>query len=230
MSTNANKWFDFSEPDVRVAWSSIVPVAFVVLLSISFIPLPAPLSKILDYIKTPFRTYLTLPEAEAYAEGNTPTGESPTKSAAPIWFTLFLTWTALLELAFWIGLATYKLATASDGREDIKYAVLALLKAFSWLYASIKPVLRPTATPPYDLFCLYIIQFITGDLELGGILFDHYVFGLSLPGKFVVAAHVTNIVIIVVLIIIVLSRPMGIPSERVDPSEIVRFVIFGIFV
>lgn len=209
---------EFSDPCIRSAWSSLLPAAFVVLLCVTSLPLPTPLRKITKVIKSPFTSFLTLPEAEAYDEGKVPTGELTGKPSASLWLTLALSWTALLETVAWVGIGCFKL---SGGDGSIWEAWQAIILAFSWLYASAKPVVSPSATPPFDLVALYIVQLGVGILMLGGIVFDHNIYGVPLPGTAVIVARSVNLAAVVGLLLLLFNMPLAIPSERVDVDQIV---------
>lgn len=213
--------FELSSPCIRDSWAALVPCAFVFLVCITIIPPPAIIRRVLDVLKTPFRPFLTLREAEILNTGekieNVPQDEA---SAVPLWRTLVLSLIALTETLAWLALGSYHLVIAP---EDIWSDLRPFAIALSWLYATCRPVICPTATPPFDLFAFYFLR-VAGDvLSFGGELYDHTVMGDPLPAKWVIAFQVVNLVAGVVLLLVVLSMPLDVPSSRVNPEDIVSY-------
>ncbi|KAI0050163.1 multidrug resistance-associated ABC transporter [Auriscalpium vulgare] len=225
---------DLENACVRTFWSTVIPGAFVFLLCVASIPLPAWLFNFIRPVTKLFRTYLTLTEAEALdtsAEAGDPvlldedtSSPSPelSRDAAPVlWKTLVLAWVALLETLVWLAVGLFYLI--QGGNETI-FILSPFIAALAWLYATVRPVLHPKPTPSYDLFSLYAVFFGVEVLSTGGILYDKGVQGIPLPPTAIFAAHVANLTALVILIATVLSMPINIPSERVDESEIGKSV------
>lgn len=211
--------FDWADPCVRATWSAIAPAVLVAVFAIHRIPLPGPLKKVTGIFKSPFKRFLTLSEAEQLDTGEDGAGErNDERKKAPLWLTLVLSWTALLETVAWMVVAAYKLTIDDD--VDVWEAWRAVLLAFSWLYASIKPIFKPKTTPHYDLFALYIVHILGAILVFGGVFFDHDVFGDPLPKKHVIALYALNLVAVASLLLITLSRPLAVPSAKVNKEEI----------
>jgi hypothetical protein len=165
-------------------------------------------------IKAQIKQFLTLSEAEALDSSP----ESPSHSRpihVPLWRTMVLSFTALVLTLVWLSYACYALLASSSPMG--KHAVLISL---TWLYATIYPILRPSPTPPYSLFTLYILHFIGGVLLLGGVLYDASISGVPADAT-AVFALVVNLLAIIGLLSIVLAMPVGIPSDNVDVTEIV---------
>lgn len=219
--------FDFRDSCVRRSWTALAPVALVFALCIVSLPVPGPARWIIGVLKSPFNTYLTLHEAEALAASAAPSDKvnedisysNETLVAVPLWRTVVLSWISLLQTLVWLGVGSFLLM---DERTAVWAAICPMLVAASWLYATARPVLRPTATPPYDLFCLFIIQLISAILLLGGVLFDHNASGSPLPPTFVILGLVANLVAVLVLVVVVINMPVGVPSEHVKKEEIVN--------
>ncbi|PPQ62804.1 hypothetical protein CVT24_000498 [Panaeolus cyanescens] len=214
---------DIQSPCVRAAWASILPAAFVFVLCIFSIPVPAPVRKLFAVLGAPFKTYITLHEAEALdlsavkeneSEDVETTIEVPT--VVPLWRTLLFVFLSLLQCIIWIADGSFQLYT----QEDMVQGSLCFLAALSWLYSAIRPIARPVATPPYDVFTLYIILLAASTLQIGGILFDHSMFGYPLPSTLHTVALISNLFTLVLLLSVILSMPLSIPSGLVDKSQI----------
>jgi hypothetical protein len=136
----------------------------------------------------------------------------------PLWRTVVLSFLAILESFIWISYGAYE---AYDGEAIILRNFLPFLVAFSWIYAAIRPITRPTATPPYDLLTLYLILFAGSLLQIGGFIFDYGVFGIPFPSTVGLVGQVGNMIVILVLLSIIVRMPVAIPSSRVDRKEIV---------
>lgn len=217
---------DFQSSCVRAAWASILPATFVFALCILSIPIPAPVKKLLTVLGAPFQTYLTLHEAEALdvnarkdTDNEDPETSVEVSSFVPLWRTLIFVFLGVLQTICWIADGSFQLYIQSVDRVQ---GFLCFLVALCWLYTAIRPVARPVATPPYDLFALYLILFATTILQIGGVLFDHSVLGYPLPSTLHTVALMSNLVILVLLISLILSMPLSVPSSLVDKSQIVR--------
>lgn len=203
-----------------------MPALFVCILCIGQTPIPSPVSNALKFFRTPFDSFITLAEAESInAEGSSVDAYSKKKINAPAWFTILLSSMALLETVFWMGLTSFLLAAANDDENYGQYPLWVALKVLSWIYASIKPIIQPTATTPYDLFVIYIVQFVVAVVDIGEIIFDHYVYDILLPSGLVITLHIVNISISVLSLVLVLSQPLAIPADYIPRNEIVSLEI-----
>ncbi|GLB44359.1 putative ABC transporter transmembrane region [Lyophyllum shimeji] len=226
---NEGGLFDFRDPCVRSSWSSILPAVFVFCLCLFSIPLPAPAQKVFDVLTRPFRTYLTLDEAEALdteaAAGDTVNSDEdsnlkPDATAGPqvpLWRTLVFVLTGLAETLCWLAYGSYRLI---ESPSDTWGAVRTFLVAGSWLYTVFRPIVRPQATPPSDLFALYVVLFVGALLQIGGVVYDHEVFGDSWPSGAVLVALSGNLAAVGALLTVVLNMPLAVPSKRVPRAEI----------
>ncbi|KII83783.1 hypothetical protein PLICRDRAFT_702353 [Plicaturopsis crispa FD-325 SS-3] len=212
--------FDFRDACVRSTWAAFFPAVLVALFCISSVPLPLPkpIRGFVDSIKAPFRTFLTLPEAEALDEDNGDVLPEQTKAVTPLWRTVVLSWIALVEALIWLAIGSFNLITRTEN-DSVWSGVLPILTAVSWLYAAARPVWRPAPTPPYDLFALYCVHLVFGVLLLGGVLFDRQ-FGVPLPGTIRVVGMALNLAAIVGLLSVVLMMPLAIPSSKVKKEDI----------
>lgn len=232
--------------------SAIVPVAiifFVLVVRFPRIPhwTPKPIRSILRWFITPFEGFLDLAEAEAYLDDGSskiPIAPGPgdseperdagkeSKSLAPFWVVVSLSSIAMSEVTAWLAIGVYRLAILGidpDGDASLG-AWGAFVLALTWLYAAVVPFARLSSTPtaPMDLFSLYIAHFLGAVLVLGGVLFDVSVgrFDRVSYGNLTLAAYVLNFGAVVSLMVVTLSRPVGIPSARIDRSEIVSGWVF----
>ena len=212
---------DWTDPCVRSTWSALAPAALVIAFCRWHIPTPAPFRKITGFIKSPFESFLTLPEAEAYdaddekQTSSNSSGEEQKEKKAPFWLTAVLVGAALLEVGAWLAVAVYLFVL--DGRDE---AWRGLVMAAVWLYAALKPALVSRPTPHYDIFALYIVSFLGSILVLGGSLYTHKVLFSPLPSRFVLAAYIANTLLISILLLVELSRPLTLPSARVKQEDI----------
>ncbi|KAF9459383.1 multidrug resistance-associated ABC transporter [Collybia nuda] len=224
--------FDFRDPCVRSSWSAIIPATFVVLLCFFSLPVPRPLRKLFGIIKSPFEQYLTLHEAEALdldssAEDKVVADEDvgvtriEVPNVVPLWRAVVFAFLGLLETLCWMSYGSFRFINDSN---NVWGGLQAFLIAGAWLYTVLRPIVRPTATPPFDLFAVYCVQLMAGVLLVGGFLFDYSVAGVPLPPTIVIFALSANLVILAALLMVVLNMPLAIPSNRVKKEDIGRIV------
>ncbi|KAH8103640.1 hypothetical protein DFH11DRAFT_1734778 [Phellopilus nigrolimitatus] len=84
--------------------------------------------------------------------------------------------------------------TRARSRSPPKASVQSL-SYFTWLYVAVKPLVKPTSTPPYDVFALFLVLFVDAILMLGGMFFVHCVSGDALPSWLMVAAYALNLLL-----------------------------------
>jgi hypothetical protein len=216
----------------RSFWGALVPAAFVFLLSVVTIPLPTWLSNLIRPIKEPFSPFLTLQEAEAldaaaFAETKVALGEGGQGEADSVaehvesrhfWKSLLLSWFALIETLVWLGIASF---TIIQDEGNPVYVASAFVLALTWLFATMRPIVRPKLTPPYDLFTLYLIYTVFEIVSLGTFAHDHHAYGTPLPSSLIFTAHILNLCVLFILVAIVLSMPISVPSSRVEKAKIV---------
>ena len=212
--------FDFQSQCVREIWGSFLPAGLVLFLCFLSIPIP----HALDILCSPFKTYLTPHEAEAL-DGNTDKissqddmGESV--EPVPLWRTVVFVFVGIIQCITWIAHGSYRLY--NDPR-DVFGGVLPFLVAIAWLYTIIRPITYPISTSPFDLFSIYLVLFCVGSLRIGGILFDHNVFGSPWPSPITLAALSANLLALLVLLIVVLNTPLALPSNRINKKDIVSY-------
>ena len=208
--------FDFRNQCVQEIWGSFLPAGLILVLCFLSIPIP----HALDIFCSPFKTYLTLHEAEAL-DGNIDKISSPgdmedSVETVPLWRNMVFVFVGVIQCLSWITHGSYRLY--NDPR-DVFGGVLPFLVAIAWLYTIIRPIRHPIATSPFDLFSVYFILFCVGSLRIGGILFDHNVFGS--PITLQVVALSANLLALLVLLIVVLNIPLALPSNRINKKDIV---------
>jgi hypothetical protein len=218
---------DFSY--ARSFWGALVPAAFVFLLSVVAIPLPTRLSTLIRPITEPFTPFLTLQEAEALdaaaiAESKAALGQGDADAVAGyvesrhFWKSLLLSWFALIETLVWLGIASF---TIIQDERDPVYVASPFVLALTWLFATLRSIVRPKLTPPYDLFTFYLIHTVFELVSLGAFAYNHHTYGTPLPPSLILTAHILNLCVLFILVAIVLSMPLSIPSRRVEKAKIV---------
>ena len=138
----------------------------------------------------------------------------------PLWRRLSLAVPALLETIAWLALSSYRLVVFDFHESHATYDLWApFLVAISWFYASVKPVMRPSPTPPYDLFILYLVHAFMALLSVGSAIYRHYINGEIVSKAYVFGTGI-HFIILGGLLSIVFSMPLGVPTARVDKEEI----------
>ncbi|KAH9964209.1 hypothetical protein BC827DRAFT_56897 [Russula dissimulans] len=103
---------------------------------------------------------------------------------------LLLSLFALLETLVWLGIASY--SVLQDEAVPV-YITSSFVIALIWLFATVRPIVRPQPTPPCDLFTLYLI-FTTLELtSLSAFAYNYNAHGIPFPPRLILAAHVLNL-------------------------------------
>lgn len=206
--------FQFDDPCIRESWASLLPAAIVFLLGISSLPIsiPPPLKNVLGI--NAFQSFLTLHEAEALDAASAVHTETEISVTAkpPLWRTVVLSTLSLLQSLAWLALASYRLITHPFHLR----ALLPFALALPWVYATLRPLLRPPTTPPYDLFVLFVAHLVMGALMLGGVLYTE-----AEASVLVLAGLSANIMAVLVCLAVVVNIPMDVPSSSVKTEDIV---------
>jgi hypothetical protein len=137
--------------------------------------------------------------------------------AVPLWRAVVFAFMGLMETLGWLSYGSFRLVSEPAGFWESTFPFLI---AASWLYTVVRPVGRPAATPPFDLLAVYCLQLVAATLKLGGVLFDHEVYGTPLPSTAVIVALTLNLTAVVTLLVIVVNMPLAIPSNRVRREDI----------
>ncbi|KZP20510.1 hypothetical protein FIBSPDRAFT_932199 [Athelia psychrophila] len=125
----------------------------------------------------------------------------------------------MLQTMLWLVVGSYTLI-AVPGGTGIASGIFAILRAATWFYGAMRPIVKAQATAPYDLFILYLIQLVMSCLLLGGVAYEHDVYNRPLPSPSSMASLVFNLAATLVLLGVVLSMPLALPSNRVKKSDI----------
>ncbi|KAF8153792.1 multidrug resistance-associated ABC transporter [Crassisporium funariophilum] len=219
--------FDFRDSCIRASWGAFLPAGLVFALCFFSIPVPRRARRIFKVLSAPFKSYLTLYEAEAlnvdYATGDKAVDDDATETLVqaphlvPLWRTVVFVFVGMVECFCWVANGSYGLY---EGRTGVARAMLPFLVALAWFYTVVRPIARPTATPPYDMFSLYLVLLSVGILQLGGAMFDHGVSGMPLPSTLSLVALSVNLFAISVLLLVVVGMPLALPSSRINEKEI----------
>jgi hypothetical protein len=107
---------------------------------------------------------------------------------------------------------------------DPSRGVRDILIALSWLYATIRPILHPRATVPYDLLAIYFLNFAGGLFMLGGYIFDNVFDGTALPSQPLIVGLCANLVAILSLMWTALRLPVRLPPQPQQTVETVSLM------
>jgi len=212
--------FNFQSQCVRELWSAFLPVGLVFVLCSLSIPIP----HVFDILWVPFKSYITLHEAEALDGNATVIDKVSSQDDAgdpelvPLWRAIVLVFVGIIQCLTWIAIGSYRLY---DDPRDVLRGVLPILVALTWLYTTVRPISHPIATSPFDLFSIYLVLFCVGFLQFGGIVFDHNILGSPWPSTLTLVALFANLLALLVLLIVVLSIPLALPSNRINKKDIV---------
>ena len=92
-------------------------------------------------------------------------GEEEVAPGVPLWRTLILSTVSLFETLLWLGIGCYTLIVKP---EDVWNGVRDFLVAATWLYATLRPIVRPAATAPFDLLSLFSLHLILNSVVFFG--------------------------------------------------------------
>lgn len=203
-----------SDACVRGFWSAVIPSAFVGLVLLSATP---PVRVLLRLAKKPLTNFLTLREAEALLSDDGSVVEEE-ENAVPLWRTLVLSTVSLIESLLWIGVGCYGLIV---NPEDLWSGLRDFLVSTTWFYAALRPILKPTATAPYDLLVLFGMHLVLGIVTFFGHLYDRYVYAMPLPHPALVTVEIINLLAVAGVFIVIMNMPLAIPSKRIKKEDIV---------
>ncbi|KAJ7173895.1 hypothetical protein C8R43DRAFT_1094036 [Mycena crocata] len=210
---------DLRDACVRSTWAALVPAALVLAFcAVEFHPpLPTRISGLIVAAKAPLRQFLPLREAEALMKNeDIALDDDAPCYDIPVWRPL-LTLIGLAQTVAWVGLAAFSLATDAPSWEPLR----ELFVAATWMYAAVRAGTHLSATPPYDLFALYIAHLLTGLVCLVGYVFEASVEeDVPLPGHATLVGLGLNVVGTAAVLLAVLQMPLNVPSARTDVSQI----------
>ncbi|KAJ7761604.1 hypothetical protein DFH07DRAFT_903306 [Mycena maculata] len=186
----------------RPGESALASLVVLVLLATSLpVPLPTRFHRVYRLVRSSFKPYLTLHEAEGLQATDSSQRPSIVPAPTPRWR------------------PTRRFITPLDAWG----AVCRFLVAFSWIYTTMHSITRPSTTIPYDLFAIYCLHFIAGFIQLGGYIFEKMVSDTPFP-VLVLFGLSANLAVIVTLLYVTLRMPIGLPSSRVKKEDIGRTV------
>ncbi|KAI0357033.1 multidrug resistance-associated ABC transporter [Trametes cingulata] len=214
---NGRSLASLSDACVRGFWAAVLPFAFVGLVLVSLTP---PVRALLRTLKRPFTDFLPLPEAEALISGDEKIEEDE-ENVVPLWRTLVLSTVSLIESLLWVGVGCYGLIVNPD---DTWSGIADFLVATTWLYAALRPIVRPTATVPYDLFVLFGLHLVSGIVTFIGHLYDRYVYDAPLPSPFLMTVYIVNLAAVAGVFTVVMNMPLAIPSKYIKKEDIGKSV------
>lgn len=199
-------------PRSQNLWSFHTPLAAILVICTFDTVVSCFQKKPLTSLISVFQPLLSIQEAEALANGES-LSSAKIRQKAPLWLTLTLSVVAFFETVIWSSsfIRSFIHQTCAE------WGFFAL--ALSWLYASVKPVLRPRYTPPYDLFFLYLTLQVSGIYHFGCLLLQ-WSLADSSPSATLLAFHSLNVALISTLIVVVLSRPVAEPPDERAKSPI----------
>ncbi|KAJ7099479.1 hypothetical protein B0H15DRAFT_1002427 [Mycena belliarum] len=214
--------FDVSDPCIRGSWAALFPSALVLAIALSFVQLPLPktVRRIVDAIKRAFTQYMPLHDAEGLLLADETGRQEPevpeVQHTVNLWRTAAFVFIGLLECLAWLAYGSFLLITGHPRWEVAQRFLLAS----TWLYTSVRPIIRPSETPPFDMFAIYMTYIAGGTLQIGGYLFQHNASGAPLPGTLVLVGLSLNLAAAVVLVTVILGMPLALPSHLVKEEDI----------
>jgi hypothetical protein len=220
--------FDLTDPCIRASWGTLIPAAFVALFLLASIPTPRLIENALAPITKPFRTFVTLSEAEAIqaqanGDNDTTAAESTVKPitypTSPPWRTFVLAGIVTSEILVWLIVGLYSFAV--HPQRDAWTTAIPFVIVGTWTYAAVRIIFFARQTPHYDLLVLFLAEFVSSILGFGGVLFSTQVKGTKAPAGIIIV-HLFNVVVVLVLLIVTLSTPIAVPSIRVKREELGR--------
>ncbi|KIJ90773.1 hypothetical protein K443DRAFT_686526, partial [Laccaria amethystina LaAM-08-1] len=73
----------------------------------------------------------------------------------------------------------------------------------------IPPIVRPTATPSYDMFTIYLLPLGSSMHQIGGLLYDYTLFSTPYLPPFIILALSSDLVAVIGLLCLILSIPLA---------------------
>lgn len=215
-------------PCIRYAWRGILPGSFLVVLGLAYLLPSLPTnSKLVRRFKRSWTPFLTLEDArQLLATPAAPQQENNTDGQPSLLrirereallrrrmamrLTVPIAVLSLLEVIYWMGVFAYELLLG-----DLLFVLIAGCQLAAWGYAFVRPLLHPTATPPYNIFILLLIQLGTASLGLFGNVYDWYAEGISWPGVGTILGELADLTVILGLLLVILNTPV----EPIDPKD-----------
>ncbi|KAJ7134728.1 hypothetical protein C8R44DRAFT_610315 [Mycena epipterygia] len=205
------------------SWISIAPALFILILLATSLPLPLPprFHRIFRLIRSSFKSYLSLDEAKALDLASPPslypTIPPSIPNPASRWRSVLFAFAGLLESLVWVADTTFYLVATQDPYWG---AIRRFSVAFSFIYTTVRPIIHPLTTVPYDLFTVYVLHFVAGSLQLGGYIFESMVSDVPLPAALVLLGLSAHLAVLVMLLFVTVRMPMALPSTHVRTEDI----------
>jgi hypothetical protein len=214
----------WSDPCTRSYLESFPPFILIFIVSCFYLSL---FPKLPVVLKSAFTPFLPLAEAVPLVEADSyPASEQAVSNAKPpLWRSMCLSGFALAETTCWLAIASYRLVL-SKGSPDYRI-ISPFLSFLSWLPAAVIPAFRPTLTPPFGLFSLYVVQLVSSVFRFGVIWYDHGTRGVAV-NRWDVAGTSANLVVVLVLLLVVLCMPMNLPRNKAVEEKIVRIISISV--
>jgi hypothetical protein len=215
---------DLRDACIRRTWAALLPTLLVLAFcAVKFHPpLPEPIRRLVAVVRAPFTQFLSLREAEGYLAPGLESIDDEEPVYAPVWRPL-LAAIGLAQCVAWVGIAAFSFAAEAPVWQGIG----ELLIGGTWMYTAVRAATHLAATPPYDLFALYIVSFVTGLIQFAGYIFEYSVADTPLPGRPVLVGMFANVGSTLLALLAVLQMPLNVPSSRVDVAQIVRGTSFS---
>lgn len=191
----------------------------------SIVPGPRMDSKFYRRLKRTFTPFLTLADARTLLQASEQIPERPPvvhdeqsekrMRRRVLQLTVPISVLSLLEMIAWMTLIAYYLSLG-----NFTFGLVSMIMTVSWIYAFVKTLVRPVATPPYDIAILLLVQLGTGMLGFFGHAYDAYAYSKRWPGKWVLASEIADLVIIIILLGLIFHAPLEAIDERdIDPHS-----------
>ncbi|KAJ7660132.1 hypothetical protein DFH06DRAFT_1472233 [Mycena polygramma] len=210
--------FDLGDACARRTLAALIPSILVSAFCAANFhpPLPPPIKRLVRIARQPFVQSLTLHEAQGLILGKElEVQDSERIRVIPVWRP-FLAVIGVVQCVAWIGIAAFSFATETRAWAGVS----ELLVGGSWLYTTLRAATHLSATPPYDLFTLYLTFLVTGIVQFAGYIFEYIVDGIPLPGRGIIIGMALNVASTLAVLLAVLSMPLNVPSSRNDASQI----------
>lgn len=207
-----------SDACVRGFWSAVIPTALIALVLLTIVP---PVNSLLSLASKSFGDFLPLQEAEAFAVEEECVEAEQDLKAPRQWP---LASVSLMQTLLWVSAGCYSLVDP----EDTWSALPDFFIAVTWFYATLRPIVWPTATAPADLLSLFSLHLVFALLIFFGHVYDLHVHDVPLPTPLRFTVYIINLLAVAGLLTLVLNMPLAVPSKRVNKEEIVSCALYAL--
>lgn len=140
------------------------------------------------------------------------------------WRQVTLTVLATLQVAGWTATTVFKAYDLGSNDVGTFSLVVPTIALVSWVYAVLRPTIRPSCTPYYDLFTINFSHFLAACVALYEDSTTNGDIGLSF-GRL---SHVLNALMTLIGLVVIVNMPLEL-SARPEADEDVRLNIFILF-